>query len=86
MHYESSQFIVQHATITKKRSKYLRKTLYKIILPVINHNPIFKQYYELKISQGKGHCYAQGHYVRTLLRIIYHLLSINQKFDPVFLR
>ena len=80
MHYESSQFIVQHATITKKRSKYLRKTLYKIILPVINHNPIFKQYYELKISQGKGH------YVRTLLRIIYHLLSINQKFDPVFLR
>ncbi|MCR1961576.1 IS110 family transposase [Thomasclavelia cocleata] len=86
LHYESSQFTAQHTSITKKGSKYLRKTLYQIILPVINHNPIFKQYYELKISQGKGHRCAQGHCVRKLLRIIYHLLSTNQKFDPALLR
>ena len=86
LHYESSQFTAQHTSITKKGSKYLRKTLYQIILPVINHNPIFKQYYELKISQGKGHRCAQGHCVRKLLRIIYHLLSTSQKFDPVLLR
>lgn len=86
MHYESSQFTAQHTSITKKGSKYLRKTLYQIILPVINHNLVFKQYYELKISQGKEHRCAQGHCVRKLLRIIYHLLSTNQKFDPMFLR
>ena len=86
MHYESSQFTAQHTAITKKGSKYLRKTLYQIILPVINHNPVFKQYYELKISQGKGHRCAQGHCVRKLLRIIYHLLSTNQKFNPALLR
>ncbi len=86
LHYESSQFTAQHTSITKKGSKYLRKTLYQIILPVINHNPVFKQYYELKISQGKGHRCAQGHCVRKLLRIIYHLLSTSQKFDPVLLR
>ena len=52
--YESSQYNAQHTAITKKGSKYLRKTLYQIILPVIKYNPVFKKYYLLKISQGKG--------------------------------
>ena len=75
-HYESSQY-----------DAYLRKTLYQIILPVINNNnPVFKQYYDLKISQGKGHHCACGHCVRKLLRIIYHLSSTNQQFDDALLR
>lgn len=86
MTYESSQYVAQHMAITKKGSKYLRKTLYQIILPVIRFNPVFQQYYNLKISQGKGHRCAQGHCVRKLLRIIYHLLSTGQEFDPALLR
>lgn len=85
-HYESSQYNAQHTAITKKGSKYLRKTLYQIILPVIRYNPIFQEYYQLKISQGKGHRCAQGHCIRKLLRIIYHLLSTNQQFNPELLR
>lgn len=52
--YESSQFMAKHTAITKKGSTYLRKTLYQIILPVINNNKVFKDYYNLKLSQGKG--------------------------------
>lgn len=84
--YESGQFKAQHTSITKKGSKYLRKTLYQIILPVIKYNEVFKKYYELKISQGKSHRCACGHCVRKLLRIIYHLLKTNQKFDPALIR
>lgn len=84
--HESSQYRAQHTAITKKESKYLRKTLYQIITPVIRHNEVFKQYYNLKLSQGKGHRCAQGHCVRKLLRIIYHLLSENQIFDSSLLR
>ena len=85
-HYESSQFNAPHTAITKKGSKYLRKTLYQIILSVINNNPVFKEFYQLKISQGKGHRCAQGHCIRKLLRIIYHLLDTGQSFDPALLR
>ena len=84
-HYESSQFIAQHTAITKKGSKYLRKTLYQIILPVINHNKIFTAYYNKKLSEGKGHRCAQGHCIRKLLRIIYHLLSTGHTFNPALL-
>lgn len=84
-HYESSQFQAQHTAITKKGSRYLRKTLYQIILPVINHNKVFTAYYNKKLAEGKGHRCAQGHCVRKLLRIIYHLLSTGQSFDPALL-
>lgn len=84
-HYESSQFTAQHTAITKKGSRYLRKTLYQIILPVINHNKVFSAYYNKKLSEGKGHRCAQGHCIRKLLRIIYHLLSTGQNFNPALL-
>lgn len=83
--YESSQFTAQHTAITKKGSKYLRKTLYQIITPVINNNEVFKTYYQLKLSQGKSHRCAQGHCVRKLMRVIFQLLSTNTQFDPVLL-
>ena len=81
-HHESSQFTAQHTAITKKGSRYLRKTLYQIILPVINNNKVFTAYYNKKLAEGKGHRCAQGHCIRKLLRIIYHLLSTGQTFDP----
>ena len=84
--YKSSQYEAQHAAITKKGSRYLRKTLYQVILPVIRYNPVFNAYYHHKLSQGKGHRCAQGHCVRKLLRIIYHLVTTDQSFDPKLLR
>lgn len=84
--YESSQFTAQHTAITKKGCKYLRKTLYQIITPVIQYNPVFKKFYLLKISQGKSHRCAQGHCVRKLMRVIFHLLITNTQFDPSLLR
>ena len=84
-HYESSQFTAKHTAITKKGSRYLRKTLYQIILPVILHNEVFFAYYHKKLAEGKGHRCAQGHCIRKLLRIIYHLLSTGQPFSPELL-
>ena len=84
-HYQSSQFTAQHTAITKKGSRYLRKTLYQIIVPVIFNNEVFLTYYNKKLSEGKGHRCAQGHCIRKLLRVIYHLLTTGQQFSPELL-
>ena len=84
-HCESGQFTAQHTSITKKGSRYLRKTLYQIILPVIRNNEVFYAYYNKKLSEGKGYRCAQGHCIRKLLRIIYHLLITGQPFSPELL-
>ena len=83
--YQSGQFTARMTRISKKGSKYLRKTLYQIIQPVIDNNPVFKAYYQKKISQGKSHRCAQGHCARKLLRVIYHILKTGQTFDPALL-
>ena len=84
--YESSQFKSQHCAISKQGSEYLRKTLYQIIVPIIQHNEVFKNYYNLKRSQGKSHRCAHGHCVRKLLRVIFHLLKSNQQFKSSLLK
>ncbi|MDY3303045.1 MAG: IS110 family transposase [Clostridia bacterium] len=84
-HYQSSQFTALHTAITKKGSRYLRKTLYQIIVPVIFHNEVFHAYYNKKLTEGKGHRCAQGHCIRKLLRVIYHLLTTGQQFSPELL-
>ena len=84
--YESGTYSMAHTRLEKKGSKYLRKTLYQIIDPVIRFNPVFKTFYEKKISQGKSYRCAQGHCVRKLLRVIYKILSTNCQFDQALLR
>ena len=81
-HHESSQLNQKHCSISKKGNKYLRKILYQVITPVIKNNKVFQDYYDKKILEGKSHRCAQGHCVRKLLRIIFHILSTGEKFDP----
>lgn len=78
---ESGEYAADKTAITKKGSKYLRTTLYRVIIPVIRFNSVFKEYYKLKRFQGKGHLCALGHCIRKLLRIIYHLETNNISFD-----
>ena len=84
IHYESGQFNAEHTRISKKGSKYLRKTLYQIILPVIKFNPVFKKYYESK--KPKGMRCAEGHCIRKLLRVIFYILTTGNTFNPELLR
>ena len=80
--YQSGQYQVMATRISKRGSKYLRKTLYQIIQPVIDNNDVFRAYYQKKISEGKTHRCAQGHCVRKLLRVIFHLMKTGESFDP----
>lgn len=84
--YKSSKYEAKNLPIAKKGSKYLRKTLYQVITPVIRNNKVFKDFYTLKRSQGKTHRCALGHCVRKLLRLIYHLETTDQQFNPELLK
>lgn len=79
--YQSGEYNAATTAISKRGSRYLRKSLYQCILPVCTFNPTFNAYYTLKRSQGKSHRCAQGHCVRKLLRVIHKLLSDDILFD-----
>lgn len=83
--YQSGTYKAPQTALTKKGSKYLRKTLYQIALPLIKYNPVFRSYYNLKRSQGKSNRCSMGQVVRKLLRVIHHLVSTNINFDASLL-
>lgn len=78
---QSGDYEVSKTSITKTGPSYLRKALYQCCLSVTNNIPTFNSYYNKKRTEGKTHLTAQSHTVRKLLRIIYHLLFNNVKFD-----
>lgn len=84
--YQSGNYNAPMTRLSKKGSKYLRKTLYQIITPVIENNPVFKSYYNKKISEGKSYRCAQGHCVRKLLRVIFHIIKTGEQFNPASIR
>ena len=79
--YQSGEYSAPQTALSKRGSRYLRKSLYQCILTVCKYNLTFNKYYRLKRSQGKSHRCAQGHSVRKLIRVIYKLLSENIPFD-----
>ena len=79
--YQSSEYSAPQTALSKRGSRYLRKSLYQCILAVCKYNLTFNKYYKLKRSQGKSHRCAQGHSVRKLIRVLYKLLSENIPFD-----
>lgn len=79
--YQSGEYNAATTAISKRGSRYLRKSLYQCILTVCKYNPNFNAYYTMKRTQGKSHRCAQGHCVRKLLRVIYKLLTENIEFD-----
>ncbi len=81
--YQSGEYNAPTTAISKRGSRYLRKSLYQCILTVCKYNPTFNTYYNLKRQQGKSHRCAQGHCVRKLLRVIHKLLTENIEYDAI---
>ena len=73
--YQSGIYQSAHGRLSKHGSKYARKSLYQAIMPVIRFEAAFHAYYTKKREEGKSHRCAQGHAVRKLLRVIYHLCT-----------
>lgn len=78
---QSGNFRATTTRMSKRGSGMLRWALIWAAHNVTLHNKIFKEYYELKISQGKNHYNALGHVSHKLVRVIYKLLSTNTTFN-----
>jgi transposase len=79
--YQSGNFQLKHARMSKRGSKALRYALVNAAHNVVKNNSTFKAYYDAKIAEGRSHYNALGHCAGKLVRIIYKMLSDNVGFD-----
>jgi transposase len=68
--------------LVKRGSKYLRATLINVCMMVMIHNQVFYDYYTKKKQEGKHHRVALVHLAKKLVRIIHHLETNQEDFDP----
>lgn len=79
--YQSGKFEAHSTRMSKRGNSLLRYNLVYATHNLVLHNKNFKDYYDLKRSQGKTHYCALGHCAHKLVRVIFKMLKSNVDFD-----
>ena len=78
--YQSGNFKADRTRMSKRGSRLLRYALINAAWQITLVNQTFKDYYDLKISQGRRHYGALGHVAHKLVRVIHKMLTDNVAF------
>ena len=79
--YQSGNFNAARTRMSKRGSKLLRYALINAAWQTTLVNNTFKNYYDLKVSQGRRHYNALGHVAHKLVRVIHKMMTDNIEFD-----
>lgn len=79
--YQSGKFTASKTRMSKRGSKLLRYALINAAWQATLVNKTFKDYYDLKISQGRRHYNALGHVAHKLVRVIHKMMTDDIAFD-----
>ena len=79
--YQSGNFSASRTRMSKRGSKLLRYALINAAWQLTLNNETFKNYYDLKLSQGRRHYAALGPTAHILVRVIHKMLTDNIVFN-----
>lgn len=77
---QSGNFLGNRNHMSKKGSPYLRLALWQASITSSRFNPVLKEYYSLKIKEGKNHMTVTGAVARKLTGIIFAMLRDQTPF------
>jgi transposase len=77
---QSGKFTAKSTKMSKRGSKILRFALINAAWQLTLNDKTFKDYYDLKCSQGLNHYGALGHVAHKLVRVVFKLLKDNVPF------
>lgn len=77
---QSGNFLGNRNHMSKKGSPYLRLALWQASITSSRFNPVLKEYYSLKIKEGKNHMTVIGAVARKLTGIIFAMLRDQTPF------
>ena len=78
--YQSGKFKADKTPMVKHGSTYLRWALMQAARLAARRCPDFRAYMDRKLAQGKHYFVALGHLAKKLVRVIFHILTVNEPF------
>jgi len=79
--YQSGNFTASRTRMSKRGSRLLRYALINAAWQTTLVNQTFKDYYDLKVAQGRRHYNALGHVAHKLVRVIHKMMTDNISFN-----
>ena len=79
--YQSGKFTAKKTKMSKRGSSALRYALMNAAHNIVKYNQTFKEYYDSKRAEGRGHYNALEHCAGKLVRIIYKMLKDDVEFN-----
>ena len=80
--YQSGQLYSSHAKMEKRGSRYLRWALLNAAAYVCKWEPTFAAYLAKKRAEGKHYYVALSHAAKKLVRVLYHLETTGETYQP----
>lgn len=80
--YQSGKLSNAYAHMEKRGSRYLRFALYNTAIYVCHWDAKFGLYLQKKRSEGKHYYVAISHVIKKLVRVIYHLQTTGEIYNP----
>lgn len=79
--HQSGNFTATNMKMVKRGSKYLRWSILQAARLITMRDPVFSEYYAKKKAEGKHHNVVISHVSRKLIRVIFHILTMNMVFE-----
>ena len=69
--------------MSKRGSPYLRRAIWRASVVAVQHDPMFKAYYEKKAAEGMRYMNIIGHVTRKMTAVIFAVMRDNKTYQPI---
>lgn len=69
--------------MSKRGSPYLRRAIWMASASAVQHDPMFRAYYEKKAAEGLRYMNIIGHVTRKMASVIFAIMRDNKLYQPV---
>ena len=80
---QSGEFMSNQNRMSKRGSPYLRRAIWLASTVAVQCDPMFRAYYEKKMSEGLHYMNVIGHVSRKMTAVIFAVLRDGQPYQPV---
>lgn len=80
---QSGEFTGTRNRMSKRGSPYLRRAIWMATNTAVHFDPMFRAYYEKKLSEGLHHMNAVGHATRKMTAVIFAVLRDGKPYQPM---
>ncbi len=79
----SGEFVGTNVHMSKRGSPYLRRAVWMASLIAVQHDPMFKAYYQKKAAEGLRYMNIIGHVTKKMVSVIFAIMRDNKAYEPV---